>query len=83
MALKYPDILEHNNPNYPLVDVTSLKGIVLDSLIEDKELENQNSNFVGGRYGNFIADKKMSPPIKMAKTGEKWPSKNLGGLHNR
>ena len=27
MALKYPDILEHNNPNLPLVDITSLKGV--------------------------------------------------------
>jgi hypothetical protein len=26
MALKYPDILEHNNPNLPLVDITELKG---------------------------------------------------------
>ena len=27
MAIKYPDILEHNNPNFPLVDITSLKGV--------------------------------------------------------
>jgi hypothetical protein len=26
MALKFPDILEHNNPNLPLVDITELKG---------------------------------------------------------
>lgn len=29
MALKYPDILEHNNPNYPLVDIVSLKGVTI------------------------------------------------------
>jgi|TARA_R110000751_G_scaffold16761_1_gene52694 hypothetical protein len=27
MAIKYPDIIEHNNPNFPLVDITSLKGV--------------------------------------------------------
>ena len=27
MAILYPDILEHNNPNFPLVDITSLKGV--------------------------------------------------------
>ena len=26
MALKYPSILEHNNANYPLVDITYIKG---------------------------------------------------------
>ena len=26
MAIYYPDILEHNNPNYPLLDPTFLKG---------------------------------------------------------
>ena len=29
MALKYPDILEHNNPNLPLVDIVSLKGVTI------------------------------------------------------
>jgi len=29
MALKYPDILEHNNPDYPLVDIVSLKGVTI------------------------------------------------------
>ena len=27
MAIKFPDILEHNNPVLPLVDITSLKGV--------------------------------------------------------
>jgi len=27
MALKFPDILEHNNSNFPLVDITSLRGV--------------------------------------------------------
>ena len=27
MAIKFPDILEHNNPALPLVDITSLKGV--------------------------------------------------------
>jgi hypothetical protein len=26
MALKYPDILQHNNPSYSLVDITSVRG---------------------------------------------------------
>jgi hypothetical protein len=26
MAIYYPDILEHNNSNYPLLDPTFLKG---------------------------------------------------------
>lgn len=29
MALKYPDILEHNNPDLPLVDIVSLKGVTI------------------------------------------------------
>lgn len=27
MAIFFPDILDHSNPNYPLVDITSLKGV--------------------------------------------------------
>ena len=29
MAIKFPDILENNNPNFPLVDITSLRGVAI------------------------------------------------------
>ncbi len=46
MALKYPDILEHNNPNYPLVDIVSLKGVTipLGSLSETGSIPSAKRN---------------------------------------
>ena len=37
MALNYPDILEHNNPNNPLMDVNQLKGVYAISLLVDRD----------------------------------------------
>ena len=56
MALKYPDILEHNNPNLPLVDIVSLKGvsIPIDSL---------------NQTGSSIPSAKRNPGIIIFVTG--------------
>lgn len=36
MSLKYPDILEHNNPNNPLMDVNQLEGVSIINLLTER-----------------------------------------------
>tara|TARA_Y100000114_G_scaffold93699_1_gene87073 strand:+ start:1479 stop:3305 length:1827 start_codon:yes stop_codon:yes gene_type:complete len=65
MALKYPDILEHNNPNLPLVDITSLKGVAypLGALINTGSIPSAKRNpgtivFItsSGEFFGYIGD---------------------------
>tara|TARA_B100001094_G_scaffold316836_1_gene358535 strand:- start:309 stop:2009 length:1701 start_codon:yes stop_codon:yes gene_type:complete len=65
MAIKYPDILEHNNPNFPLVDITSLKGVAypLGALIDTGSIPSAKRNpgaivFItsSGEFFGYIGD---------------------------
>ena len=38
MSLKYPDILEHNNPNNPLMDVNQLEGVSIINLLTERDI---------------------------------------------
>jgi len=38
MSLKYPDILEHNNPNNPLMDVNQLEGVSIIDLLTERDI---------------------------------------------
>lgn len=38
MAIPFPDILEHNNPNNPLMDVNQLEGVSIIDLLTERDI---------------------------------------------